>query len=147
MDLQGSYTFDGHASDVWALLMDPASIASCVPGCESLEPIGEDRYRTVLNAGVGAITGTYEGTVAILDKEPTTAYRLVVDGTGRGGFVKGDARITLLDRGPTTLVTVAGTAQVGGLIASVGQRLLGSVSKMMLDKFFACMNAKLGKTS
>ena len=61
----------------------------------------------------------------------------MVEGTGKPGFVKGEAtRIELVEQNETTIVNVKGQGQVGGLIARVGQRLLGTVSKMMMDRFF-----------
>ena len=91
MDITGSYTFNAPPSRVWALLMDPAAIASCIPGCESLEPEGPDRFHARLTVALAAITGTYDGTVVISDKVENTSYRLTVEGQGRPGFVKGNA--------------------------------------------------------
>jgi carbon monoxide dehydrogenase subunit G len=143
MELSGSYTFTAPPDTVWNLLVDPKVIASCLPGCDRLEPIGEDRYRAELTLAVASITRQYAGTVAMLDKQPPHAYRLVVEGTGKPGFVKGEATIELKQEGETTKVTVKGQGQVGGLMARVGQRLLGAVSKMMMDRFFACLQQKV----
>ncbi len=143
MTLEGTYTFPAPRERVWALLMDTSAIASCVPGCEALEPLGDDRYQARLVATVAAISGSYEGTVAMLDKVAPESYRLVIDGSGKHGFVNGESRVTLRDDGGSTIVDVTGTMEVGGMIARVGQRLIGSVSKMMLDRFFACMAGKL----
>lgn len=147
MTLDGTYTFPAPRERVWALLMDTQAIASCVPGCETLEPLGEDRYQAKLVATVAAISGSYEGTVAMLDKVAPESYRLVIDGSGKHGFVNGESRISLRDEGGTTIVDVTGTMEVGGMIARMGQRLVGSVSKMMLDRFFACMASKVHASS
>jgi carbon monoxide dehydrogenase subunit G len=134
--------------------MDPAVIASCIPGCERLEPAGVDRYTAAITIGMAAITGKYEGTVTITDKVPPSSYQLTVEGQGRPGFVKGTVTITLREGvaeggGANTIVDVTGTAQTGGTIARLGQRLIGSAAKMMQDRFFACMQSKLAdpKTS
>lgn len=142
MDLSASYTFAAPPATVWTLLNDPNVVASCLPGCDRLEPIGEDRYRAELTLAVAAVSGHYSGTVAIVDKRPPHSYRLVVEGTGKPGFVKGEAMVELVDQNNSTLVNVKGQGQVGGLIARVGQRLLGTVSKMMMDRFFACLQEK-----
>ena len=144
MDITGSYTFDAPPTRVWALLMDPAAIASCIPGCESLEADGPDRYRARLTVALAAITGTYDGTVVISDKVDNASYRLTVEGQGRPGFVKGNASIALRPDGSHTMVEVNGTVQTGGPIARVGQRLISGVSKMMQDRFFACLQGKVG---
>ena len=143
MELSGSYTFAASATTVWNLLVNPEVIASCLPGCDRLEPIGEDRYKAELTLAVAAISGRYTGTVAMLDKQAPHSYRLVVEGTGKPGFVRGEGTIELREDGQTTIVTVKGQGQVGGLMARVGQRLLGAVSKMMMDRFFACLQQKV----
>ena len=123
--------------------MDPAAIASCIPGCERLDPDGADRYKAVINIAMAAITGNYEGTVVISDKAEPSSYKLSVEGQGRPGFVKGDATITLRADGTNTIVEVTGVVQTGGTIARLGQRLIGSAAKMMQDRFFACLQSKL----
>jgi hypothetical protein len=143
MDITGTYTFNAPPQRVWDLLMDPAVIASCIPGCESFEPEGEDRYRAKLKVALSAITGSYEGMVALSDKAAPNSYRLTVEGQGKPGFVKGDATITLRLDGANTIVDVGGTVQTGGMIARLGQRLIGNVSKMMQDRFFACLQGKV----
>jgi carbon monoxide dehydrogenase subunit G len=143
MDITGTYTFNAASDRVWNLLMDPNVIASCIPGCNKLEPIGDDRYRAALTVALAAITGSYEGTVQISDKVVNQSYRLTVEGQGKPGFVKGNAAIALRPDGATTIVDVTGTVETGGPIARLGQRLIGNVSKMMQDRFFACLQGKL----
>ena len=143
MELKGQYVFEAPPDRVWERLMDPVTISSCLPGCQRFEPLGDDRYQVVLTAGVAAVTGTFEGTVAIADKQPMTSYRLVVSGKGRPGFANGDAVITLSDRDGATNVDVAGNVMVGGLVAQVGQRLLGATARIMMDKFFGCLREKM----
>jgi carbon monoxide dehydrogenase subunit G len=147
MEISGSYSFDAAPDRVWALLMDPAVLSSCIPGCERFEPEGDDRYRVTLTVGLAAITGTYQGTVILTDKVPPTSYGLVVEGQGRPGFVKGTTAITLRAEGATTAVDVNASVQTGGAIARIGQRLIGSVARMMMDRFFACLQSKLQPSS
>jgi carbon monoxide dehydrogenase subunit G len=144
VDLEGTYQFNETADLLWSRLIDPQVVASCLPGCEGLEPIGNDTFRVKLTMSVSAISGSYEGTVAIMDKQPPSSYKLRVEGHGRSGFVKGEAFLSLAEQESTTIVTVHGNAEVGGLIARVGQRMLGSVSKMMMDRFFNCLQSKSG---
>ena len=161
MELTGQYTFAAPAARVWDLLMDPQAIASCLPGCQTFEPSGDDRYRVVLTAGVAAISGTFEGVVSLADKVPPTSYRLTVQGQGRPGFVIGDASVTLAPEGGhapedgrapedgqapedgRTTINVVANVQVGGLVAQVGQRLLGATARMMMDRFFRCLEQKI----
>ncbi len=143
MDVSGSYTFAAAPDAVWKLLTDPDVIAGCLPGCDRLEPIGADQYRATLALAVASIGGRYTGTVSMLDKNPPHSYRLVVEGRGTPGFVTGEATIELIAEGNGTTVRVTGRGEVGGLIARVGQRLLGSASKLMMDRFFECLQGRL----
>src|SRR6185369_8003405 len=143
MQLSSTYTFNASPERVWNLLMDPAVLSSCIPGCEAFEPSGDDRYTVRLHVGIAAITGTYTGNVHLVDKMPHASYRLVVEGKGRPGFVKGSSTIALAPDGETTEVTVTSTVQTGGIITRVGQRLIDGVAKMMMDRFFSCLQSKL----
>jgi carbon monoxide dehydrogenase subunit G len=147
MEITGSYSFTASRDRVWNLMLDPAAIASCIPGCEQLEPDGENRYKARITLGIAAIVGTYEGAVVISEKIPHQSYKLSVEGQGKPGFVKGDAAISLAGDGGVTTVNVTGSVHTGGAIARMGQRLIGAAAKMMQDKFFACMQSKLAANS
>jgi len=146
MKLGGSYPFAAPVERVWDLLMDTNAIAGCLPGCRELRDLGEDRYQAELVVAVAAITGNYGATVAIEEKLPPWSYRLVVQGTGRSGFVKGIALVTLQPTPAGTTVNVDTTADVGGALARVGQRLLEGVARTMMNRFFACLGEKLPRT-
>ena len=139
MDLNATYTFDAPVQRTWDLLMDTNLIGSCLPGCRGLQSIGGDRYEVELGVAVAAIAGNFKGTVALEDKVPPQSYKLVVEGTGRQGFVKGHARMILEPDGDRTQVHIAAQADVGGMIARVGQRLLEGVARTTMDRFYACM--------
>ena len=143
MDIFGSYRFNAPLDRVWDLLMDPNAISSCIPGCDRFEPDGDDRYNVTLSVAMAAITGTYQGTVTLRDKTPHQSYRLEMEGHGRPGFVKGTSVIALRADGDATAVDVSGAVHTGGPIARLGQRLIGGVAKMTMDRFFACLRARI----
>jgi carbon monoxide dehydrogenase subunit G len=143
MKVEGLYTFPGPPQQVWDLLLSPDSLRTCIPGVESLTETSADHWDAVMKVGVAAIKGTYKGKVALVEKEPPTAYTLQVEGSGGPGFVKGSAKITLEPQGDGTLVKVEGDGQVGGMLAGVGQRMLPGVAKMLMNQFFECLIGKL----
>ena len=144
MKLEGSYAIPAPRHAVWEAFLDPERLRQALPGCEKLEKIGEDEYKATLKAGVGAVKGTFEGKVRLFDLQPPQSYRMTVEGSGGPGFLRGEAVMTLSDGadGGTTISYTA-DVQVGGLIAGVGQRMLGGVSKMMADQFFTRMTELL----
>jgi uncharacterized protein len=143
MELTATYTFPAPIDRTWDLLMDTDAIGGCLPGSRGLRPIGDDRYEVELGVAVAAIAGSFKGTVAIEQKTPPSSYAMTIDGSGRQGFVKGRARVTLTPEGDGTTVQIAATADAGGMIARVGQRLLEGVARTMMDRFFACLIARL----
>jgi uncharacterized protein len=143
MKLEGAYDVPAPRQKVYEAFQDPKQLKKAIPGCEKLEAIGPDEYKATMKVGVGGVKGTFEGKVRLSDKKPPEAYTMAVEGSGGPGFIRGQAVITLAEAGEGTRVSYAADLQVGGLIASVGQRMLGGVSKMMADKFFNKMSELL----
>jgi len=147
MKLEGSSDVPAARQTVWEAFLDPAKLKKAIPGCEKLEAVAPDEYKATMKVGIGGVKGTFEGKVKITEKKPPESYKLAVEGTGGPGFVRGETVITLSDaEGGGTRVAYSADVQVGGLIASVGQRMLGGVAKMMADKFFGKMSELLQDT-
>jgi carbon monoxide dehydrogenase subunit G len=136
MKLEGSYEMTAPREKVWDAFLDPERVRQAIPGCEKLEPLGNDEFRATMKVGVAAVKGTFEGKVRLADKKHPDSYRLAAEGSGAPGFVRADTVITFTDVPNGTQVSYTSEVQVGGLIAGVGQRMLGGVSKMLADQFF-----------
>src|SRR2546428_3670662 len=139
MKLEGSYDVKAPRQKVWGAFLDPETLRKAIPGCEKLEAVGNDEYKATMKIGVAAVKGTFEGKVRITEQKPPESYRLAVEGSGAPGFVRGDTVITLADSNGGTRLSYTADGQIGGLIAGVGQRMIGGVSKMMADQFFTKM--------
>ncbi|MGE5302113.1 MAG: SRPBCC family protein [Alphaproteobacteria bacterium] len=141
MKIDGSYTFNAPRERVWQVLLDPKVLAQCVPGCETMNEVGPDQYEAIMKVGVASVKGTYKGKVSIKDKQPPFHYVLSGEGSGGPGFMRGDVAVDLEENNGQTLLKYSSDAKVGGLIASIGQRMLSGVAKMMLDQFFKKMES------
>jgi hypothetical protein len=139
MKVEGSRDIAAPRERVWTALLDRGFLIQAIPGCEELQEVSEGEFKAKMKVGVAAVKGTFEGRVRLSDLDPPRRYRMAVEGAGGPGFVRGQATISLADVEGGTRVTYDADVQVGGLIASVGQRLLGGVSRMMLDQFFGRM--------
>jgi carbon monoxide dehydrogenase subunit G len=136
MKLEGSYEIPAPRQQVWDAFLDIERVRQAIPGCEKLEPLGPDEYKATMKVGVAAVKGTFEGKVRLGDKQAPESYRLFAEGSGSPGFLRADTLISFADAPGGTRVSYSADVQVGGLIAGVGQRMLGGVSKMMADQFF-----------
>lgn len=127
---------------MYECLTDPEVLQRCIPGCERLEKTGENTYSATIRAGVGTIKGVFTGTVKLEDMRPPEHYRIVVEGKGSPGFVKGSGDLDLAIENDATLIKYVGDIQVGGTIASVGQRMIQATAKMMATQFFTALEAE-----
>ena len=144
MKIEGRFLFPASTQEVWDLLTDPQSLQACTPGCKRLTEIGADEFEATLEIGVGPIKGSFGGKILMREKNPPFSYKLLVEGSGSAGFVRGEGTLTLgQSEDDKTTVLVSGDAQVGGLIAGVGQRLLEGVAKQMMGQFFRCLQTQL----
>jgi carbon monoxide dehydrogenase subunit G len=145
MDVAGTHTFAAPRERVWTVLLDPDALRASLPSAKEFRQVADDNYEATMSVGIGAIKGTYSGKVQVRDKEPPTRYRLLVEGSGRPGFIKGDGLIELEEQGEKTVVRYQGQAQVGGMIAGVGQRLLQATAQFLIGQFFKSMERQLGR--
>ncbi len=140
MKVAGEYTFEAPQAVVWEALQDPAVIASVMPGCEKLELVGENRYEGVLNIKIGPVQGRFKGKIRLEDIVEPDSYTMHVDGRGAPGFVRAAANVLLASAGDGTRMTYDSDAQVGGRLASVGQRLIDSSAKAIIKQSLDGLN-------
>ncbi len=144
MNLKGEYTFNGPREEVWELLQDPDVLKAAMPGAKMLEKTGEDAYKADLQVRVGPVNGTFSTNITLEDKTPPEQYTMLVDSRGSTGFARGTALVTLTEQdASTTLMQYEAKLQVGGRLASVGQRMLDTVSKSLTRQSLEAMNGAL----
>lgn len=136
MRVQGTHVLPGTRQQVWELLNDPDRLAKLLPGCQGLEPAGPNRYKVAIKFAMAAFSGAYSGSVELSEQVPPKSMRMRVEGKGAPGFMKGEGRLELAEKGKQTEVRYDGEAQVGGLIAAVGQRMIEAAAKKILQQFF-----------
>ena len=142
MKLSGAYRFDVPRERLWETLMDTSAVGACIPGVSAFTPLGGDRYEIELSVRVGIVSGSYKGTLAITDAVEHESYRMTVEGSGARTEIRGSGSLALTDDGEGTELSFEGDVQVTGVLARIGQRLMGSVAKSQLDRFFDCLRAK-----
>lgn len=126
----------------YTLLQDPAILARCMPGCEGLDEIGPGEYAMRMKMSLASMSGLFQGKVRVMEQNPPSSFRLIVEGTGKIGFMKGDGVLHLAANSPETTVNFEGDVQVGGTMAAVGQRLIETTAKMLIKKFFDRLSAE-----
>jgi carbon monoxide dehydrogenase subunit G len=142
--IEGEYIFDGPREAVWEIVRDPDVLASALPGTQSLEKISENEYQGEMQVRIGPVGGLFSGRVLISDEVPPESLTMSVEGKGKPGFVKGTGDVQLSSQeDDKTLMQYQGDMEVGGRLASVGQRMMDSVSKSLLKQGLDSLNQAL----
>lgn len=144
MKIEGEYLFNGSREDVWEIVRDPQVLATALPGTKSLDKVGENEYAGEMNVRVGPVSGLFSGRLIVSNEVEPESCTLTVDGRGSPGFMNGTGNVFLYDQGDsTTLMKYDGEVQIGGKLASVGQRLLDTASKSIIRQGLEALNLAL----
>jgi carbon monoxide dehydrogenase subunit G len=143
MELQGTHQFKAPLATVWDALLDPTVLSKALPGGDKLERVGDNDYKAAMNVRVGPVQGRFEGQVTLSEIELHKGYRMKVSGTGAPGFLNGEGTLSLQENDEGTLLTYAGDVNVGGRIASVGQRLIDSTAKSIIRQGFKTLDEQI----
>lgn len=145
MRLEGNHTFNATRQELWDLLLDPEVIAKTLPGCETMDSIGEDEYEAKLTIGIAAVKGVYNSKISLLDKQPPESLTIKMEGKGTRGFLNGEVSIQLEDQSSKTVLHYTAQNQIGGPIAAVGQRIVGAAAKMFINQGFKSLQKILAE--
>jgi carbon monoxide dehydrogenase subunit G len=120
----------------YELMQDPVLLAKAIPGCEALEKTGDNEYRLKMKMVLASLSGAFDGKVRLTEPDRPNSFRMVVEGSGKIGFMKGDGVLRLTPKEGGTEVAYDGEAQIGGTMASVGNRMIDMTARMLIRRFF-----------
>ena len=145
MELTSQQTLPVSQAQAWEALNDTELLRSAIPGCESIAPLGDNRYEVQLMAAIGPVRAKFKGKLQLENLQPPNAYTLRFEGQGgAAGHGKGHADIRLEATGPhQTLLHYTAHASVGGKIAQIGSRLVDMAAQKMATDFFQAFNSRL----
>jgi carbon monoxide dehydrogenase subunit G len=144
--ISGTATINAPQAQVWAALNDIDVLARVVPGCEKLEQIAENQFEGVVKLGMAGIKGVYSGKIRLEDVDVPRYYKLVAAGKGSNGVVDavGTVELEQLPDGTTSL-KYGGEAQIGGMLASVGQRLIEGAARQLIGQAIKALEAQIAQ--
>jgi 2-furoyl-CoA dehydrogenase large subunit len=141
---EGEVVLSAPVAEVWRRLVDAQELAAIVPGCQSLTQDGPDSYSAKVVIGVAGIRGSYDARIELRDKQEGRSVRLVGKASGALGFGSGSGLITLTpEQDGRTRLHYRYAADVGGKVAAVGQRMLGTVTKLLIAQFFRSLELRI----
>lgn len=137
MDIEGTYKIGLARQQVWDALQNADILQQCIPGCEELELLSDNRYLAKVVAAIGPVKATFKTNIEMQNLTPPESYTLIGEAkSGAAGFGKGSADISLIESGDFTTLYYKAQFKVGGKLAQVGSRLVAGVTRKMADEFF-----------
>ena len=146
MDMEGSRALAVTQQQAWDALNDPQVLKLCIPGCDRIEPTGDNQYAVGVAVKIGPVQAKFNGKITLSEVLPPNSYTITFDGQGgAAGFGKGVSQVRLSPQsdGPGCVLDYKVQAQVGGKIAQLGQRLIDGVAKGMAEDFFKRFDAEM----
>lgn len=146
MDMEGNRALAVTQQQAWDALNDPEVLKTCIPGCDKVQPTGDNQYAVGVAVKIGPVSAKFNGKITLSEVVPPESYTITFDGSGgAAGFGKGvsQVRLTPQANGPGCLLEYKVQAQVGGKIAQLGQRLIDGVAKSMAEDFFKRFDAEM----
>jgi carbon monoxide dehydrogenase subunit G len=145
MKVQGEIKINSAIENLWNFLSRPEEVSSCFPGIKKVEKISENEYKIEGTTGIGFIKGDYRATVKFLNITPMKGYTIQARGNGLSSTMDITANIELTDNKPVTM-KYNGEVKVGGVLASIGARLMDSAVEKILQDLFQCIKNKVEKS-
>jgi carbon monoxide dehydrogenase subunit G len=134
-------------ADTWKALNDTEVLKGCIPGCEALEVVGDNKYELAIKSKIGPVSARFKGVMTLENVAAPPSYTMVFEGQGGvAGFAKGQAAVALAPEGEGTLLKYTVKATVGGKIAQLGARLIDGVARKLADYLFKCFNERVSKS-
>ena len=146
MELKGRHTVHATPATLWNMLMDTDILSRIVPGISRLEKTGDNSYKSILEIKMGPVSGSFTGSLQMENIEEAKGFTLNVQQNSSIGNANAAIKIELIPVNPDeTEVAFDGDVRVTGLLASMGQRILGSAANVLTKQFFANLDRELKK--
>jgi carbon monoxide dehydrogenase subunit G len=140
LEIGGDEKISAPVEKLWIALNDPQVLTRCIPGCKTMTEIAPDAYKVDMQLRVAAVGGSFEGEISLSDKDAPKSCSIKVSGAGTLGHGNGTARFDIEPEGEGgSRLIYKGSGEIGGLVAGVGQRILSSVSKHLVGRFFVAL--------
>jgi len=140
MQVKGNHTFKVSKQQLWDYLMDPKVLEKITPGVSELESLGDDSYKTVSKIKIGPVKGAFTGKLKVVDKNEPNSFALEMEQLSKIGnaHVKIEMNLADAENNHSTL-SFDGKANLSGVIARTGQRVLSGVANVITKEVFASL--------
>ena len=144
MQLSGKHTVNATPVQVWQMLMDTDTLARIVPGISKLEKISDNTFIATVSIKLGPVNGSFTGNLQFEDVQELKEFTLKIQQNSKIGNANAAIKISLAPVAETqTEVAFDGDVKLSGLLATMGQRVIGGVSGTLTKQFFTNLENEL----
>ena len=135
--MEHSYTFKEISREtLWKTIQDKEALQKALPGCKVFEEVEDNLFHSILSINIGPIKGEFTAKVQQVEMNEPEFYRLLVHVKGKPGEIEANAEMRMEDSENGAILTCNADVDVTGLLASIGQRIMGGVAKVVIGQFF-----------
>ncbi len=145
MQLNGTHLLQAAPQRIWQMLMDTDTLAKIVPGITRLEKTGDNNYKSILEVKIGPVSGSFTGNLQLEDMIEPTGFTLKVQQNSKMGNADAAIKINMTGVNENqTELSFDGDVKISGLLARMGQRVLGGVANTLTKQFFNNLEKEIG---
>jgi carbon monoxide dehydrogenase subunit G len=146
MRVEGSFKVAAPRERVFAEITNPALMATCIPGCDSIEVIDPKTYRASIVVEVGPIKARFNLIVEVTAEDPPVRVLSVTRGEegGRASMLSANNEL-LLEATPdgATDVRYASDVAVTGRLGKFGLGIMKKKSEALAARFVQAFRGHL----
>ena len=144
MQLTGKHIVNAAPSTVWDMLMDTDALARIVPGITRLEKTGDNKFKSIIEIKMGPVNSSFTGDLQMEEIKVQEGFTLKVQQNSKIGNANAAIKISLMPVNDNqTEVSFNGDVKLSGMLAAMGQRLIGGVSNTLTKQFFANLEKEI----
>lgn len=146
MRVEQSFVIPRPPEDVWRFFEDIPGVARCVPGMESVEVVDGDTTNVRVRQSLGPMSATFDLRMRVTERTPVDRMRFTAVGKavrGAAGSLRSVNTVVLSPEGPGTKVSLEADVALGGMLGSVGQKIVTKQATAITEQFAAALEGAL----
>jgi carbon monoxide dehydrogenase subunit G len=143
--LDGSIEIAADPERVWTVIVDPVSLAGCVPGVRDVRQVDDRTFQGSISAAVGPIEGDFSFTSVLNEVAFPDRLVVAVDGTDSvtKSRLRADVEASVVERDGRTDLRYHATITVKGRLAILGEMVLRATAGVIIGQVTRCIRSRL----
>jgi len=146
MKIEKSFTINAPQEKVWQFISSPEKVGMCFPGCQSVTPLGEDKYKAAIKVQIGPIKTVFNIDFEETEKRPMefSAYSSRGEESNRASRLKAESTLSLSSIDElSTQVEYKSELSIVGRLGKFGAGMMEKKADSMGDEFVQVLRLQI----